>query len=616
VGERELPTGSRAELLVRNAGGNPLFLEETVRMLADSGVLDGEGNLEDVAVPTSVQALIGARLDALPAPEKRAAQHASVVGMVFWSGAIVELHGGGEVEPSLEALEERDFVRAQDDSTVAEEHEWAFKHALTKDVSYARVPKGRRAHLHIRFVDWLAAHPGAGEEVVEIVAYHLEQSCKLGREVGRSETPPPIERAVEALMRAAEKAERREGIREADRFYARALELVGEEQSEQALALRLGRGGTLNRLGDVKSADELLSQVAEGALAVGRLDLRARALLGRASIATKQGRAAEARDSLVEAESIAAQVGDPSLQIRAVFQSSSLHSWFEPDLDTAVAEIRRGLEIAEELDEKALRIEGHMRLQVLLYNVGELAGAEEQILQCFALLDEFGSLRYEAQTTWLHGLVKYHLGELAEAERLGLQAQEWLERTGERYYQLQNRRALALCALARSDLSLAERRLRDAVPLALELGGWLVVEIYRCLIDVLIRQGRLEDARELAVFAFRNVPEEDGYARAAGMLIEAGLRTAEGQRDLAIESFTEALRQLEEQRLPLDLGEARLAYGRALRQLGDGAAAQEALSQAREDLAGMGARGLVAEIDRELAGLAEGAEQLGPLASP
>ena len=614
LGEHGLPAGSRAELLLRNAGGNPLFLEETVRMLADSGVLDGGGDLDELAVPTTLQAMIGSRLDGLPARDKRVAQHASICGMVFWSGAVADLHGTGDVDPSLEALEQRDFVRTQDDSTVAEEREWEFKHGLIRDVAYGGVPKGRRAHLHVRFADWIEINPGTGDEFVEIVAYHLEQACRHAG-VGRIEAPPPVERAVSALTSAAEKAERRGGIREADRYYARALELVDDEQTEQTLELRLGRGGTLNKLGEVKAADELLAQVADGALAAGRSDLRARALIGRASIATKQGRAAEARDCVLEAESLAAQVGDPALQIRAAFQSSILHSWFDAELDVAVAEIRRGLELAEQLDDTALRIEGQMRLQVLLYNLGELAGAEEELIECTALLEEFGSLRDEARATWLHGLVKYHLGEFEEAERLGLQAREWFDRTGDSHFRLQNLRTLALCSVAKSDLSLAEQQLREAIPLALEIGGWLVVEFYRCLVDVLIRQGRVSDAREVAVVAFENVPEEDAYACAAGLLIKASLGTAEGRRSEANEAFSEALRLLEEQRLPLDLGEARVAYGKALHRLGDDGAAHTELSRARVDLARMGARGLVDEIDQELAELEGGPVNPAPLSS-
>jgi class 3 adenylate cyclase/tetratricopeptide (TPR) repeat protein len=617
LGAHALPGGRHAELLLRNAAGNPLFLEETVRMLADSGALDGDADdLDQLAVPTSLQAMIGSRLDGLPAPDKRVVQHASVVGSVFWTGAIAELHGAGaNVDPSLNALEERDFVRAHDDTSIADEPEWGFKHGLIKDVAYGRVPKGRRAHLHVRFVDWLAAHPGTGDELVEIVAYHLEQSCKLGSEVGRSETPPPVERAVEALMRAAEKAERREGSREADRYYTRALDLVGDELTEQTLELRLGRAGTLNKLGDLQGAEALLSEVADGAAQAGRLDLRASALIGRSNIARKRGRGTDARAYVGEAETIAAESGSSVLQIRAIYEAAAVQWLFDGAAESALELCGRALAMAEELDDTPLRIDGHDRIQVLLYNIGDLAGAEKQLVAVMALSSASGSLRAQARATFQLGIVRYHLGEVEEAEQLGLQALDWLERTGDRFYQLQNLRALSLCALSRSQLELAEERLRQALPLALEIGGALLVDIYRILVEVLIGQKRLSDARELAVFAFRSVPEEDPYARAAGLLIEANLRAAEGRTDVSIESFTKALELLEQQGLPLDLGEARLSYGRALRSLGDEDTATIELERARGDLARMGARGLVDEIDRELTGIAEGAGMAGPLSS-
>jgi class 3 adenylate cyclase/tetratricopeptide (TPR) repeat protein len=616
LGAHQLPGGTHAERLLRNAAGNPLFLEETVRMLAESGALDNGGDLDELAVPTSLKAMIGSRLDGLPARDKRVAQHASIVGMSFWSGAVADLHGGdADVEPSLGALEERDFVRGQDESSIADEREWAFKHALIKDVAYARVPKGRRAHLHVRFVDWLDARPGLSDEVVEIVAYHLEQSCKLGREVGRSETPPPVERAVAALMRAAEKAERREGIREADRYYARALDLVGEEQTEQTLELRLGRAGTLNTLGELPKANELLVLVADESIAFGRADLRAKALIDMARIAAKQGRGSDAGRHVAEAEALAADSGDRALLVRAAYRAAYVRWWFEEAGEAAVNDLRRGLAIAEELGDTALRIEVLIFLGTLLYNVGDLAGADEQFARCIELAGETGSLRDQARATFYLGHVRYYLGANEEAERLGLQALAWLERTGDSFYQLQNLRTLSLSAMARLDLGLAEERLRTAVPLALEIGGALVVEIYRILVDVLIGQDRLDDARELAAFAFRSVPEEDAYARAASLLIEASLRTAEGRSDVAVESFTKALELLEQQGLPLDLGEARLAFGRALHRLGDDAAARIELGRARESLTRAGALALVDAINRELAGIAEGAGMAGPLAS-
>ena len=100
------------------------------------------------------------------------------------------------------------------------------------------------------------------------------------------------------------------------------------------------------------------------------------------------------------------------------------------------------------------------------------------------------------------------------------------------------------------------------------------------------------------------------------MLTQASLATAEGRRTDAVEAYTGALRLLEEQRLTLELSEARVAYGRALRRLGDAEGAAAELGRAREELVRMGARGLVDEIDRELGELTEGAGVAGPLTSP
>src|SRR5205814_5249723 len=124
------------------------------------------------------------------------------------------------------------------------------------------------------------------------------------------------------------------------------------------------------------------------------------------------------------------------LQIRAFFQSSSMLSWFEGDLETAVSELRQAVAIAEEVGDQALLVEGHMRMVVPLYNLGELDEAERLLERCAALASEAGNLRAEAIVAFQLGLVKYHLGELEEAERQALQARDWLDRTGERYFRL------------------------------------------------------------------------------------------------------------------------------------------------------------------------------------
>jgi class 3 adenylate cyclase/tetratricopeptide (TPR) repeat protein len=611
VTAHRLPAETVEELL-RNAEGNPLFLEETVRMLAESEALDAEP--AGPSIPTTLQALLGARLDQLSGNERSVAQQAAVVGTVFWPGAVASLDGLDEeqITGALEALEGRDVVRGQTPSSIGGELQYTFKHVLIRDVAYARIPKRRRVLLHSRFATWVEDLPGAEDEFIEIIAYHLEEACRAAQEIAHSPEPPPVLRAATALAQAADKAERREGFREAEAFCARALAVLGETEGETAVELRLRRGRIRAAVGDLASAREQLLAVVDEAASLGRLDIRCAGLVAIANIDVKQGRAADSRRNLTEAVALAAEIGDPALKARAMFEFALFSGWFEGAIEGGVAQFREALAIAEELGDRALCVEGLMRLGTLLFNVGDLSGAEKAYARCTELASELGSFRDEARSITLLGLVRYYRGDVEEAERLALQALEWLERTSDTYLQLQNLRELARYAIARADLKAAEERLREAVPLALEYGGWLVIEIYRYLIETLVRQNRVEEARELLEFAERNVPSEDAYAQAALRLAQASVATAVGERGGAVARFDEALRLLREQRQLTDLGEARIAFARALRSFGEDADARTELERARAEFAQMDARELVTLIDRELAEEVTGADRVGP----
>jgi predicted ATPase len=158
IGDTALAETEFAEALIANAGGNPLFLEETVRMLKDKGMLEAGGWEEAsqgaLPVPTSLQGLISSRLDRLDHDDKETAHDASIAGAVFWAGAVAHLgaqDGLVSTTPrgSLERLEHHDFIRASVVSSVAGEDEYAFKHILIRDVAYGQVPKGRRVLLHV-----------------------------------------------------------------------------------------------------------------------------------------------------------------------------------------------------------------------------------------------------------------------------------------------------------------------------------------------------------------------------------------------------------------------------------------------------------------------------------
>jgi tetratricopeptide (TPR) repeat protein len=614
----EVASNPAAETLLESAGGNPLFLEETIQMLVDKGVVDETGwhlqEGEAVPIPSSLQALIGSRIDQLQPPERHVTQHASVVGNTFWPGAVAHLQdesatsADDELIRRIEVLERRDLVRAHEQSSVADEREYAFKHILIRDVAYGRMPKGRRAQLHLRFADWTEALPTVADEFVEIVAYHLEQACRLTREIARATIDPPTDRAVQALSRAGERAEAHEGMREAERFYARALDVV-EEGTAAAIELRVRHAMVLQVLGQTQKALELLEPISEEARGAGRLDLTCEVLITLALIDHRQGRFSEARERMEEALRLAVETGDRTREIRAISALASVKGAIGA-ADEALEDLAKAISIAEEIDHRGLRGEAHLRMGFLLYNLGDLAAAEDQLARSSSLAAELGSSRKEALASLPLAVIKHLRGDPEEAERLGEQTRGWLERTGETFFQIQNLIALAQYALARDDALLAEERLREALPLALSESAMLfVVDIYRLLSIALLRQDRIDDAAELLEFARRGIDTDQPYVEAALKLGEAALATARRETKAATILYDEALGLLERLGLHIDLSQARVAYATALRQLGDTQVARTQLELAREAAVDMGATGLAAVAARELALVSSGSLQ-------
>jgi tetratricopeptide (TPR) repeat protein len=519
---------------------------------------------------------------------------------------------GDEVNERLGLLEQRDLVRAHDVSTVAGEQEWAFKHMLIRDVAYGRLPKGRRSDLHARCADWVSGLSKSDEELVEIVAYHLETACTLARDLGTAPPAATVSGATAALAAAGAKAERREGIHEADRFYLRALDVVGSDSPETAAELRLRRARTLTALGRLSEATDLLSAVAEDARRLGRMDLRGQALVQMANVAQKVGQATDARRQLVEARAIAMDLGDLLLQVRAAYEAASLQADFEGAADAALDDLWLGLALAEQLDDLGLRTEGHLRLGTVLATSGRLAEARRELERCAALADRTGSYRDDARATYLLAYVTYYLGDPAEAERLAAKAAEWLDRTADRYFQIQNSLLRSRMALTSDDLDAAERWARDALPHAQELGGWLLVEACRHLTEVLSLRSQTDEAVQVADRAEAGVPEEDAFA-AGECRLARGLVAAARMEPSAASMLDEALRGMEGQGVPIELAEARISAARVLMRHGNPEVAAKLLERTREEAEGTEARRIVDVVDELLAKTEEGADGAGSL---
>jgi len=221
-----LSADTQRELLLR-AGGNPLYAEEYVRVLRDGGELD--------ELPETVQGLIAARLDLLEPGAKALLQDAAVVGKTFWLGAV------GGAEKALHALERREFVRRERQSSVAGETEYAFRHVLVRDVAYGQIPRAERADKHLRTAEWIE-RLGRPEDHAELLAYHYLQALELGAAAG-IDTAGFAPAARVALTDAGDRAFSLNAYDAATRYYRAALDLGKEARGP--LWLQIARIGFL-----------------------------------------------------------------------------------------------------------------------------------------------------------------------------------------------------------------------------------------------------------------------------------------------------------------------------------------------------------------------------------
>ena len=215
-----LPAATQAGLLAR-AGGNPLYAEEFVRMLEGSGEDGSE-------LPETVQGIVAARVDLLPADEKGLLQDAAVLGKVFWTDAAATLggHERRQVDELLHALERKEFVHRERRSAVAGESQYAFLHVLVRDVVYGQLPRAVRAEKHGRAAEWIDSLPGdRAEDRAEMLAHHYSSALEYARSAGQ-DTPALAGRAAAALRDAGDRAATLNAYPAAVRFYAAALELA------------------------------------------------------------------------------------------------------------------------------------------------------------------------------------------------------------------------------------------------------------------------------------------------------------------------------------------------------------------------------------------------------
>jgi len=247
------------DVVLEHSEGNPFFIEELLATMVDRNLIRREDDVwrmaelpAGFAVPDTVQAVIAARIDLLGPAEKEALQAASVIGRVFWADPVYELVQG--TAPDLRVLEERDFIRRRLGSSLPGDREYVIKHALTRDVAYASVPRQRRALLHAAFARWLE-RGGAGDEHAPLLAHHYAEAVRpedvdLVWADRESELAELRGLALAWLQRAADHAIGRFEIEQGLALLHRALELGPSADERVTLWRTIGHANVLKLDGE------------------------------------------------------------------------------------------------------------------------------------------------------------------------------------------------------------------------------------------------------------------------------------------------------------------------------------------------------------------------------
>ncbi|MDH4111862.1 MAG: AAA family ATPase [Actinomycetota bacterium] len=473
-----------AAIIAERAGGNPFFIVET------TGMLLREGQDRTGAVPPTVQAVIAARIDSLPAPSRDLARRSSVFLSSFDLDEIRSLmaadpdraDGDAELRRRLEELEDSELlVRVDDDAP-----RWRFRHQTLRDVAYASLPKRLRRELHLTVADRLQA-----DDHRSWAAEHLEQAALASLDLEPTSRMLP-DRAADALAEAGDRARRRMENRSALDRYRRALTMAGTgvRWGRREARVLAGMGEAFYWLGEYRGATEVLERAVDLGSKHGDDVTLAIALrfLGDISInvAADVDRAEELLGRSLEA---AERSGDPGAISRTLLFSGWV-PWTRNDLAEAETIWRRALEIAEATDDRWALVRSLCSLSIVIGDQGRLDEATETIERARDVAIDMGDRFSLAVAT-------VQEGRLHEERKDYERSLPYFDRGIEIFTELGARwelgdalaeRGIAARELGRLDD--AERDLRQAIAISEELGerqlaGWT----WRALAHVTERRG-------------------------------------------------------------------------------------------------------------------------------
>lgn len=601
-----LPAEVREAVLAR-AEGNPFYIEEILRRLIDGGELvrdDGAWRLAspylEIRIPDTIHGILASRLDLLTPIEKRVILDASVAGRILWLNAVAAM---GDIDPAeaegaLVRLAERDLIEARTSSSLAAEREFAFKHALIREVAYSMLPKRARSVRHLRFAEWLKETTKRPiEESLDVLAYHYEQAWRNAFDTG-DRAEELARRAVDALDRAGARAMHLRTLPEARSLYERAIDIVMHADltadAAMYLALLVDYSEVIKWMQAPEKVLAVTDAVLERAPSIGRDDLVARAWLNRAYAEYDKGRLREADDALRRALEVFRRLGDRQGEAEALEVLGGVTSDLRGSLRTAEDAYRRVLELYREMGDGMGQARTLSWLGRAQQQAGHLAEARATLEEALRLGRQHHERISEAKTLMGLAIIAHLDGRSDESIALHHKVIKVVAQLGNPLDEAGVRRHLAMVYLRRGRVSEAEEELRRAQAARRRHG--LKPEspqMLRTLSEIALAKGELAAASDAAERAAALMTGEDEVGFATHTAALARVRAAQGRTAEAEELFRRAVALLERQDYRIDLALVLMKYGEALER-------REMLERARAEFAGMGATFFVDEIDRKL----------------
>jgi class 3 adenylate cyclase/tetratricopeptide (TPR) repeat protein len=512
--------------LLDRTEGNPMFVEETIRMLMEGGELD--------RVPDTLQALIAARIDHLSPDAKEMLQRAAVIGRVFWQGAIAHVSPHLDVESVLDDLLLREFVLREERSSISGEKAYRFKHMLIREVAYGGLSKQTRAHQHAKFAEWIKAR--AGDELLEIRAHHLDQATQLLAELDGAAPRELTTEAAEALTHAGKRALAREQYKTARRALVRAVEL------EPTLRRRYYAARAVWRMGDLTAVSVEMEKVRAEAEVEGNALMEALALTALADAALKQSADTDRAQDLIDR---ALKLQEGETDVDAHFDSLMVRVGIgvvRGSMTEAVPYMEQAFAVALAAGRKDLQTIASQALAQAHIVRLELDKAERLIDKALELAEASGSPRARGSAKLTLGWLHRMRNELDAAEAAYEEARELFAEIGHATLLSFSLSRLADAAYEKGDLKRSEKLMRESIRLLAPLGQHRELAEARAELGrILAEQGKTDEAERFVGEAEEYLPSAEPQLRLFILLGRAAVRTAQEREEEAEELYLEAL---------------------------------------------------------------------------